>query len=169
VAALLVVVTASLGSLAACGSDDDQQAEAALKSQILGNNAMTGSGEITSKEASCIAHGAVDELSVDRLQEYKILDSDLEVDKKLNEVPLSAKDADALAGVFIDCSDVEKIFEDRLVDQLADGRPKAAARVEACVRDAVTADSVRGILAQSFQKTDATAYADLSKKLGTCR
>jgi hypothetical protein len=148
-AALLLAATASLGALSACGSDD--------------------SSEITSKEASCIAEGAVDELTVERLQEYEILDSDLDVDKKLNEVPLSKKDADALAGVFIDCSDVEKIFEDRLVDQLAGDRPRTRARVESCVREAVTAESVQGILAQSFQKTDAAEYADLSKKLETCR
>ena len=168
-AALLLAATTSYGALAACGSDDEQQAVAALKSEILGNDAMSGSGKITSEEAGCIADGAVEELTVKRLQEYEILDSDLEVDKKLNEVPLSAKDADALAGVFVDCSDVETIFEDRLVDQLAGSRQKVRDRVEQCVRDAVTADAVRGILAQSFQKTEATSYADLSEQLKTCR
>ena len=62
-----------------------------------------------------------------------------------------------------------QIFEDRLVDQLAGSRQKVRDRVEQCVRDAVTADAVRGILAQSFQKTEATSYADLSEQLKTCR
>ena len=155
--------------LAGCGSDDDQQAVASLKSQILGNNALSGSNEITSQEASCIANGAVDDLGVDTLKKYDVLDDDLEVDKKLNEVTFAAKDADRLAGVFVGCSDVEKIFEDRLVDQLAPSRPKAKAEVETCVRDAVTPEAVRGILAQSFEKTDATDYADLVERLKGCR
>jgi hypothetical protein len=164
----LVLGPASL-ALVACGSDDEAQAVAALKSQILSNNAMQSATTISDEQASCIARGAVEEISVEQLQDYEILDDDLAVDKKLNEVPLSERDADRLASVYLECSDAERIFEDRLLQRLAPDRPKARARVETCVRDAVTAESVRAILSQSFQKTEASAYASLSEELGDCR
>jgi hypothetical protein len=159
-------------ALASCGSDDDAQAVAALKSQIVANNAMASNTEISDKQATCIAKGAVDAITVDRLQKYQILDGNLDVQKRLSEVPLSAKDADALAGVYLDCSEAEKIFEDRLVDRLAPApatKQAVRAKVETCVRDTVTTRSVREILAQSFEKADASAYTELSKQLGKCR
>ena len=103
-------LVAALG-LAACGSDDDNRAVAALKSQILANNAMTGSSTISDEQADCIADGAVEQLGVDTLQDYAILDDDLEVYKKLDAVALEPKDADKLAGVFVTCAKVEEIFE----------------------------------------------------------
>ena len=66
-------MVAALG-LAGCGSDDDNRAAAALKSQILANNAMTGSSTISDEQASCIADGAVEKLGVD-------LDMTVQVDK----------------------------------------------------------------------------------------
>lgn len=156
-------------ALTSCGSDDDRRAVAALKSQILANNAMTGSSTISDEQADCIADGAVKELGVGRLQDYAILDDDLEVDKKLDAVALKPKDADKLAGVFVDCAEVEQIFEDRLVDQLSRDAPDARARVESCVRDVVTADVVRTILAQRFEQADPSEYTSMTGKLSSCR
>ncbi len=166
VAALLTVCVVAL---AGCGSDSDKQAVAALKSQILANNAMTGSSTISDKQATCIAEGAVDDLGVDTLQDYSILDDDLEVDKKLDEVALKGKDADRLAGVYVTCADVEQIFEERLVDQLSRDNAAARGRIEACVTDVVTEDAVRAILAQRFEQADPSAYTALTGKLGDCR
>jgi hypothetical protein len=165
----LAATTLVVLSLASCGSDDDAQAVAALKSQIVANNAMAGSTEISDKQATCIAKGAVDAITVDRLQDYKILDDDLDVGRRLSEVPLSAKDAKALADVYLDCSDAEKIVEDRLVARLTAAKSARRTAVEKCVRDTVTADAVRDILAQSFEKARATAYADLGKRLADCK
>ena len=170
--AVHAVATAALAalSLAACGgSDDEAQAVAALKSQIVANNSMVSDKTISDEQSTCIARGAVDALTVDRLQDYKILDDQLDVQKQLSEVPLEAEDADALAEVYLECSDAEKIVEDRLVTRLAPAEPRRRARVETCVRKVVTPDVVRDILSQSFQKTDATAYTALAKQLGDCR
>ena len=165
----LALVLACTLALSACGSDDDTEAVASLKSQILANNAVQSATSISDEQASCIARGAVEEIGVDQLQDYRILGDDLEVDRKLNEVPLSEGDAEALAGVYLECSDAEKIFEDRLLSRLLPEEPRARARVASCVREAVTPDAVRSILAQSFQKTEATAYASLSADLADCR
>ena len=165
---LAVVVLATL-PLAACGSDDEDQAVAALKSQIVANNAMASNTEISNAQATCIAKGAVDAITVDRLKKYRILDDSLDVDKRLSEVPLAGKDATALADVYLECSDAEKIIEDRLIDSLARAAGAQRAKVETCVRDTVTTDVVRRILAQSFEKTDATAYTDLTGALKACR
>ena len=166
--AAALVLLAGL-ALSGCGSDEDAQAVASLKSQILANNAMTGSSRIDDEQADCIAEGAVDDLGVDTLQDYEILGDDLEVDKKLDEVALGAKDADALAGVFVRCADVEQIFEDRLVDQLSRDAPESRAEVEACVGDVVTEDVVRSVLAQRFEQTDPTEYTAMTQALGSCR
>ncbi len=155
--------------LAACGSDERAQAVAALKSQIVANNAMQSRTAVSDQQAACIAQGAVDRITVEGLQDYRILTDDLDVEKAIDQVPLSSKDADGLAAVYLDCSDAEKIFEDRLISGLAPRKPAARARVARCVRRTVTADSVRRILAQSFAKSDTTAYADLSDELGDCR
>lgn len=157
-----------LPALVACGSDEDAQAVAALKSQIVGNNAMRSQTEISDEQASCIAEGAVDGIGVDKLQDYRILDEDLDVEEQIDEVPLEEDDADALAGVFVDCSGAERIFEDGLVSQLAPSTGAARKRVTACVRETVTGRTVREILSQSFQQKEATAYASLGEDLGAC-
>ena len=162
VAALLLA-----GGLAACGSDDDAQAVASLKTQILANDATQGTAAMSDRQAGCIARGAVDGIGVDRLQDYRILDGDLGVDRTIDQVALSRKDAESLAGVFLRCADVEKVVEDRLLDQVAAGGRRAA--VERCVRRTVTPAAVRTVLAQSFEQADATAYAALGKRLARCR
>lgn len=161
--ALLVTVCA------ACGSDDDAQAVAALKSQIVANNAMSSRTAMSDEQASCIARGAVEAIGVDRLQGYGILDDDLEVGRSIESVSLKGRDADALAGVFLDCADAEKVVEDRLVARLAPDRAAARGRVARCVRETVTPESVHDILSQGFQRADPSAYASLTEELGACR
>ena len=156
-----------LGALAGCGSDDDAQAVASLKAEILSNDATQGAAAISDKQAGCIARGAVDGIGVDELQDYEILDGDLQVDRKIDQVALSRKDAEAFAGVFLRCADVEKVVEDRLVDQVAAGGRRAA--VERCVRRTVTPAVVRTVLAQSFEQAEPTQYSALGKRLARCR
>lgn len=162
--AIAALVTSLL--LVGCGSDDDAQATASLKAEILAGNAMTGSSRITDEQASCVARGAVEEVGTDTLQDYGVLDDDLEVAKKLSEVTLETEDAEALAGTYAGCVDAEKLFEEQVLDQLGEA---AKPRVVRCVRQQISEDVVTQVLAQSFAKADATAYAELTEQLAACR
>ncbi len=167
-----------LSLLAGCGGDDQPSASRSPEEQTAADNlaaqiVRTGdvSGEsaqkdaVTADQAQCIGEGAVDEVGLTRLQHYGILTKGLKVNKGIQGVKLSRKDARALAGVFVECIDAEALFEKQLLRTL----PKSERRkARGCVRKAVDTGSVRAVLSASFQRKDARAYDRLRHKVSAC-
>lgn len=156
----------ALSSLTACGGgDDDATAAKNLKAEILDNATVGGSTtEITDEQAGCIADGTVAEIGVEQLQEYEILKDDLEINKSIENVQLSAGDADSLAGVFVDCINVEKLFE----DQFSGTSSGLTKKQRKCITDAIDEDAIRTILAASFQGKQDSASTELQNTLVKC-
>ena len=166
--ALLVLAT-----LAGCGSDDAEPASALtddeqtaadnLAAQIIRSGSMRASGSgISDAQATCVAEGAVADVGLAELQGYGIVTEDLLVDKSIQGVQMKAADAEALAGVFVDCVDAEALFEDRFLTGLPAGAD------EECVRAAVGVDGVRDVLAASFQGSGTSAYQQMQRDVTAC-
>ncbi len=165
--------SAALGALAvlllsACGSTDAGAAKAStnLRAEIVANSSVGGATSVTDEQAGCIADGMVERVGVGTLQDYEILDDSLSVDQGIEDVQMSAADADRVADVFLSCVDVEALVE----KQFAAGGTAAAlsARQQRCVSDAVTDDVIRVILAAGFQGKRNDAYDRLQEEITEC-
>lgn len=176
---LVPAAVLALTTLTGCGgddeadpsslSDDEQTAADNLASQIVRSGSMAGgaSGDgVTDEQASCVGEGAVTEVGLEELQSYGILTEDLLVDRSIQGVEMEKDDADALAGVFVDCIDAEALFEERFLDQLPPGGPEQNQR--ACVEEAVGDDAVQEVLSASFQGRNTRAYGELERTVAAC-
>ncbi len=174
-----LVVVALLAGLAGCGDDDasepaltkDERTVADnLASQILRSGSMAGGGSsgnaVTDEQATCIGEGAVTEVGLDALQDYGIVTEELLVNRSIQGVEMDAGDADALAGVFVECIDAEVLFEERFLAELPPGGSERERRT--CVEDAVDEDAVQEVLSASFQGVDTNVYSKLERAVSAC-
>ena len=173
-AALLLV------PLGGCGDDPDpdsgtgltaeeQTAADNLAAQIVRSEDVSeergGEDTVTQEQATCIAEGAVTEVGLEVLQDYGIVTDDGLVNRGITGVEMTEDDADALAGVFVDCLDAEGLFEEQLLSR-SPGEPSEEAR--RCVDGLVDADSVREILSMSFQGRTSGVYDRLQDQVLRC-
>ena len=173
---LVPALVLALATLTGCGGEDepdesslstDEQTVADnLASQIVRSGSMAGGGSVTDEQASCIGEGAVTEVGLEELQSYGIVTEELRVDRSIQGVEMEKDDADALAGVFVDCIDAEALFEERFLEQLPTGGSKQERR--ACVEDAVGVGAVQKVLSASFQGRSTRAYGELQRDVAAC-
>jgi hypothetical protein len=151
-------------------SKDEQTAAENLASQIVRSGSMAGGGSsrnaVTDEQATCIAEGAVTEVGLEELQSYGIVTEELLVNRSIQGVEMGQVDADALAGVFVDCIDAEALFEERFLNELPSGGSEKEQR--ACVEEAVTADGVQEVLSASFQGRTSPTYGELQRAVTAC-
>lgn len=144
--ATVAVVTAALLTLSACGGGDESEAKDNLAKSFAQEEGGALSGaDLTEEEAGCLSDGLVDEVGVEKLQEYGILEDDLAVVETADDVKFEAGDADAFAGVVTDCVDVSQLITDQMAEQ------DLTAEQEECVSDALDEDAVRDLLSATFQ------------------
>jgi hypothetical protein len=144
--------------MAACGGGDDEQAAKSIASQIRqGDSANL---EVNQKEAECIGDGFVDEIGTEKLQDYKLLDQDMNATEN-SDVKLSKDDADKAATVFQDCADVKSMMMQSLEDS---GMPASA---KDCVEKALDDKALHSLLAGTFSG-DQSVVADLGPTLQKC-
>jgi hypothetical protein len=171
---MAAVLCAAALMLSACGNSDDEKAKANsddakakanIKSAVLDDQTnMTGTTKPTEKQADCIADGMVDDVGVDTLQKYGLLDDDLKIDDKADPTNMSPDDADALAGVFVDCIDVQQMF----ASQFGSGTDKLPAAQQKCITDAIDEDAMKSGLSASFQGKEDEGFAAMQKKMTDC-
>jgi hypothetical protein len=162
------------GALAGCGDDSDgaasgrltadkQTAADNLAGQIVTSGDVAGRNTVTREQATCIAEGTVGDVGLAALQRYGILTEDLKVDRNIQGVVMDRPDAVALAGVFVECVDVERLFERQFL-----AGAKLTREQRQCVRDTVDEESVTEVLARSFQGETAGVYDGLEDALAAC-
>jgi hypothetical protein len=144
---------AVLLTLTACGGGDDDEAKKNIKANILeeGDGGVAAGTKPTEKEAECMADGMVDEVGVEKLQEYKLLDEDLKIIEDSDPTDMVKGDAESLAGVVVDCVDMTKLIQDQ-VD--SGSGTKLTDDQRSCISDAIDEDTIKAGLAASFQGED---------------
>lgn len=173
---LLAVTTAALCfALAGCGGDDgggggsdnadEKKAAANLKAYFLSESQDTAGLEINDEQAGCVSDGVVDKIGISQLQDYGLIDDDLEVvkDANLDEEDITAEDADSLAGTFVDCVDVKG-----LITKQMGNLPGATQKQKTCISDALSDEALTDMLSQVFQGNEDEATKDLQSKMGAC-
>lgn len=143
VSTAVLVATSSL--LVGCGSNDDETAAKNIKASILKED--VAGAELTEKQAGCLSDNIVEDIGVDQLQDYGLLDKDLKVDEGLTDVKLKKDDADSMADAFTTCVDAEELIEKQF-SQAASGMSE---KQQQCIKDALTEDKVKEVLSLTFQ------------------
>ena len=162
----VAVLCAAMFALTACGGGDDAEAKKNIKASLLEDDANLAGTKVTDKQAGCVSDGMVDEVGVEKLQEYKLLNDELKISKDAKPTDMEKADAEALAEVFVDCVDLEKMFEEQfasgaMAEQLTDEQQE-------CLRDAVDTDVIESALADTFQGKQADPAAGLQSDLMAC-
>lgn len=161
-AALCVAVL----TLSACGNGDDDKAKENIKTAVLEEegSGLTGGTEPTEEQADCIADGMVDDVGVETLQEYDLLNDNLEINDDANPTDMEADDAEALAGVFVDCIDVEEMF----ADQVSSSEQEITDEQQSCITDAIDEDAMKDGLAASFQGETDEGFTAMQQEMMAC-
>jgi hypothetical protein len=160
---------AALFALTACGGGDgggdDETARENIKASLLDRGADLAGTEVTDEQAGCISDGMVDEVGVEKLQDYELLDEELKIREDAEPKDMEKGDAEALAAVFVDCVDMEAMFE----EQFASGAgAQLTEKQQTCLTDAIDGDVIEQALADTFQGKEADPTAELQGDIMAC-
>ena len=148
------------GVLADCLGE--QIAKANVKASILEQDLAGAS--VDEADATCLSDGIVDEIGVEKLQDYGLLNDQLALEDEVGEVTMQPEDADAMAGVFVDCVDAEKMIEDQFSSMLGNlTQPQ-----QECMKDILDEDKIREIMSATFQGDVAGMQSDLQQDFMQC-
>lgn len=161
-------ISGLLLTLTACGGDggssDDEAAAQAISDSIM-KEQEGGSGDVFTmdrEEADCIGDGFVEDIGVDRLQEYGFLTEDLEAEAMTN-VTMETEDAEAATGVLFDCADVTELMS----QAMASGEQVDAA-TQKCLEDVLTEDKLRSMFTLMFSGKQDQASQEVIAPMMKC-
>jgi hypothetical protein len=161
----VAVLCAGVFALSACGgSGEDDQAKDAIKASVMENaTSVAGGAELSDEQAECFADGIVDEVGVEKLQEYELLDDDLGwVDDA--DPTMSEADAEASAEVITGCVDLGELMMEQVN---ADADSDLTEEQAECISDALDDGTMEEFLAASLQGDD-SSQEELSGALLGC-
>ncbi len=163
---MAAVLCAAALTLTACGNGDDDKAKENIKAAVLEEDGteLTGGTKPTEEQADCISNGMVDEVGVEKLQEYDLLNADLEINEEADPTDMEQGDADALAAVFVDCIDVEKMF----ATQFSSGEEELPAEAQDCIKEAIDEDAMKAGLSASFQGEEDEDFNAMREEMLAC-
>lgn len=160
------VLCAAVLTLSACGNGDDEKAKENIKTAVLEEEGtdLTGGTEPTEEQAECISDGMVDDVGVDKLQEYDLLDENLEINEDAQPTDMAEEDADALANVFVECIDIDEMF----ASQFGAGEQELPAEAQECIKDAIDEEAMKDGLSASFQGEQDEGFAAMQEEMMGC-
>ncbi len=156
------VLVASSSLLVGCGSNDDETAAKNIKASILKEE--VAGANLTEKQAGCLSDSIVEDIGVDNLKKYGLLDDKLKVDDELTDVKLKEKDADSMAKAFTTCVNAEELIEKQF-SQAASGMTD---KQQECIKDALTEEKVEEVLSLTFQGKSDEISSGLQADLVKC-
>lgn len=164
---IAAVLCAATLALSACGGGQEDDARENIKTGVMENSSQVAGGvELTEDQAQCFADGLVDDVGVDKLQDYGLLDENNELVENAQPDDMSAEDAEATAEVITSCVDVKQMIQDQLG---AAGSTELTDEQTACVLDAIDEDDIEAGLADSFQgKEGANPLGDSMGAVMSC-
>jgi hypothetical protein len=130
-------------------SSEDAKAKESIKASVLAESTeVVGDTALTDEQAGCFADGLVDEVGVEKLQEYKLIDENYEMTEDAEPTDMSKADAEATASVITGCVDVKALIEEQ-IDQGAG--TELTEEQASCISDAIDEEAIEAGLAAEFQ------------------
>lgn len=160
-----VLLAALLLPLTACGGggDDEKAAKAISDSIMASQKDQSGAGQMfvmPREDADCIGEGFVDEIGVDKLQEYGFLTDDLKAEEDFTNVKMSKEDAEAAADTLLECADVQEMMAKAMGD--------VDAKTKACFEEVLTEDALRSLFTKMFSGKQEEAGQELIEPMMKC-
>ncbi len=147
------VATALLLTLSACGSDEDATASKAISDTLVdsgGDNGSSAFFALQREEADCVGDGFVDQIGVEKLQEYGLVSKDGTKPGAMQDVTMSADDAESAVDTLFECTDVAALMNDAFGQS-----PNIDATMRACLKETLDEKLLRSIFTSFFTgKTD---------------
>lgn len=148
-------------TLAACGGGDDAEAAEAISASMM--ESSDDEFAVDQEQADCVGESLVDELGVDKLQEYGMLTDDLEVDTSVGQVTMEQDDAENAAEVIVGCIDAEAMLGDAFAADDSLGEEERE-----CINEVLDDEALTNMLALMFQGREDEAMTDLMGPLMSC-
>jgi mevalonate kinase len=156
------VLCAALLALTACGGDEesepqaeetvsaeDTKAKESIKASVLDNaTEVVGGASLTEEQADCFADGLVDDVGVEKLQEYNLIDENYEMTEDAQPTDMSQEDAEATAAVVTGCVDVKGLIQEQID---ADAGTQLTEEQAECISGASDEETIEAGLAATFQ------------------
>jgi hypothetical protein len=160
----IVVLSALLLTLTACGSDESE-AQDNIRAALLDGSDLVGS-ELTEDEAGCVAEGIVDGLGVEKLRDYELIDADNQVNEDARPDDLAAEDAETLADTFVECVDASEL----LLQTMGEITQQLPDEQKDCIAEVLDEEVAQTLLAAQFRGENAlTALpGDVQAELSDC-
>ena len=143
---VLSALLASVLVLSGCGSSEDDDAKTAISDYFSQQQANQQGAAMKEKEADCLAEGMVDDIGVDQLKEYKILNDDGSFNKKVQSFEMSQDDAEVMADSFLSCTDTVEQMKTQVESAPNAESPEA----QKCFEETLTEENVRSMMVASF-------------------
>ena len=156
------VLLAASSLLVGCGANDDETASKNIKASILKED--VAGANLTEKQAGCLSDNIVEDIGVEQLKKYGLLDDELKVDEQLTDMELKEGDADSMANAFTTCVDAEELIEKQF-SQTASSMTDEQLQ---CIKDLLTEEKVEQVLSLTFQGKSDEISGSLQGDLVKC-
>lgn len=148
-------------SLAACGNDDEAQAAENISASMVEES--DEDFPVDQEQADCVGEGMVDRIGVEQLQEYGLLNDDLEVDGEVTDVTMEEADADSAADVLVSCVDAQAMLTDQFAADDSIGEEE-----QACINEVLDNEALTDLFSLMFQGREDEAANSLMGPLMEC-
>lgn len=149
-------------TLAACGNDDETQAAENISASMM-ENSDDDEFSVDQDQADCVGEGMVDRIGVDQLQEYGMLNDDLEVEGTVTDVRMEEGDADEAADVLVSCTDAQAMLTEQFADDDSFGEQERE-----CINEVLDDEALTQLFSMMFQGREDEAMNELVEPLLAC-
>jgi hypothetical protein len=161
----LAAALASALVLGGCGgSDEEDRARESISAYLVEQQAEGQMVRLDEEGADCIAGAMVDDIGVDQLQAYGLIDEEGEVVEDARTTEMERGDAEVMVDAVFDCTDVMATMREELATAMGGQTPE----VRECLEDALTEDLVRESLVENFSGNEQAAQERLMGPLAAC-
>lgn len=143
---VLPALLASVLVLSGCGNSEDDEAKTAIADYFTTEQSGQQASAMKKDQADCVAGRMVDDIGVDQLKEYKVLNDDGSFNEKIQGFEMSEEDAEVMADAFLTCTDTLESMKKQVAAAPSASSPEG----KACFDELLTEENVKSMMVASF-------------------
>jgi hypothetical protein len=160
---VLPALLASVLVLSGCGNSEDDEAKTAISDYFTQQQGGQQGATMKKGEADCLAGRMVDDIGVDQLKEYEVLNDDGSFNEKIQGFEMSEEDAEVMAEGFLTCTDTLESMRSQVESAPTASSPEG----KKCFDELLTEENVKSMMVASFSG-DKEKAAEFQQELMGC-
>ncbi|HSE08136.1 MAG TPA: hypothetical protein VLB29_05680 [Nocardioidaceae bacterium] len=160
---VLPALLASVLVLSGCGNSGDDEAKTAISDYFSQQQGGQQGSSLKEGQADCVAGQMVDDIGVDQLKEYKVLNDDGSFNEKIQGFEMSQEDAEVMANAFLTCTDTL----DQMRSQIESAPQASSPEAKKCFDELLNEENIRSMMVASFSG-DQEKAAEFQQELMGC-